>query len=715
MSIRFSLAFLIISFSGYLNAQSLGCYNVVGYNKNRIDDKSIIPCNAKQIVMNFKKFKVPAGIYLLVFDGIHSNGKPLHSGSGFTAGNVPSGSLVAYSGAIYLYLTGSVSSTDTMFEACFTEDRDTAKPIANFEIPDTVYNSIKYNYKNQSKNTGNNSINKANYVWEIEPGYGEVGYSRDLNWTFYTNKTYDVTLTVTTCEGTDKYTKSVVVITPDYKVALDFKAKNTKPIIDKVDTLSAIHFSNFKRPNKADRFHWYFYPDSVTYLNGTSADSPTIQVKFNVTGKYKVTLEAWNTASPILSYNEVIKKDYITVLEPPSPKVYLDIKAKKINLLVGETDTLFAVDSTSGKLFKADRFRWEFNPSTVSYLNGTSQDMKTIQVKFNDTGKYTISLAGWNSTDSSKTYNDTFKTNLITVKKAIIPKACFDFLAKNLNPQVGEMDTLYVVDSIPGKTAKANKFRWQISPNRFSYMNGTNAESKIIQVKFKSEGKYSVALFGWNSEDSISTYNDTVKVNYLTVKGTVNYKVYLDFKANNLKPKVGDEVTIVAIDSMAGKPYKANRFKWEFLPDNVTYLNGSSSENQTIKIKFNETGKYTVHLTGWNWADSAATFNGAIKADYITVNDTSVSVSKISNSSQIVTFYPNPTQGKLNIYFNAGCIETVDIKIYNSTGKLINETNKIKCPGGIVPFDLSDEPYGLYTFRILINKNQIIQKVSINR
>ncbi len=300
------LAFFMFTFSGFANSEKTGCITSAGFNPNRIDYQTIFPCGATKITLSFSYFKVSSGTYLKIYDGTDASGKALHPGSGFTYGNAPSSPLVAYSGAMYLYFsTGSSTSSTDSFSACWTSVLDTVKPIAKFEIADTIFNSVKYTFKNTSQNISS----KTDYVWDIEPGYGQVGYSKDLNYTLYTNKTYDITLRTATCSGTDKYTKSVVVITPDYKVALDFKAKYTKPVINKIDTLSAIHFSNFKNPNKADRFHWYFYPDSVTYLNGTSADSPTIQVKFKATGKYKVTLEAWNTASPLLSYNEVIKKD----------------------------------------------------------------------------------------------------------------------------------------------------------------------------------------------------------------------------------------------------------------------------------------------------------------------------------------------------------------------------------------------------------------------
>lgn len=693
--------FLFFLLDSIIKVNAQPCIKSGLYNNNRTDYEIIKPCDAKKITFTFSIFKVAdAGDILTVYDGTDASGKPLHIGSGFTLGNAPTGPLIAYSGAMYFYFKTNGTGTDSGWAGCYTVERDSTKPIAKFEIPDTIYNSVKYTYKNTSQNVSG----KTDYVWEIEPGYGEVGYSKDLNYTLNTNNKYDVTLTATTCVGWSKYKKSVVLITPDYKVALDFKAKNTQPIINKVDTLSAIHFSDFKRPNKADRFHWYFYPDSVTYLNGTSADSPTIQVKFNTKGKYKVTLEAWNTVSPIVSYNEVIKKDYITVKGPPSPKVYIDIIAKKLNLIVGDTDTLFAADSIAGKLYKANRFQWEFYPNTVTYLNGTSPDLKTIQVKFNEERKYTVHLKGWNSSDSALTFSDTIKTDFITVKKPIIPKAYFDFEAKNLTPKVGEIDTLFVIDSILGKKGKANHFQWQISPNRFTYVNGTNAQSKIIQVRFKFEGSYTVTLFGWDSADSVATFNDTIKTNYLKVKGTANYKVYLDFVAKIINPKVGDIDTIVAIDSISGKPFKANRFRWEFMPDNVSYVNGTAEDMQTIHVKFNDKGKYTISLYGWNSADSAATFNSIFKKDYISVEEPTNSTNDISLSS-LFNIYPNPSTGIINFE----CDETINIQIYNSMGLLVKEIN---CTG-IQTLDMSNQSSGFYTVKIKTNSKQIIQKVFI--
>lgn len=699
----FMFEMLVLAFQA--NGQSSSCKGAQPYSNNRIDYATIQPCDAKKITLTFSCFKVAdVGDLLRVYDGTDASGKPLHSGSGFTYGNPPPDSLIAYSGAMYLYFTTNGSGTDSGFVTSWTSEKDTTKgPIALFEIPDTIYNSVAYTFKNVSKNL---SIppKKNDYVWDIEPGHGEVGYQKDLNYSFITNKTYDVSLSVTNCIGTNKFTKSVVVITPDYKVWLDFNASTTKTFIDSVVTLKAVNFTNFKRPFKADRFKWSFSPADVTYINGT-LDSPTIQVKFTKAANYTVHLEAWNSTSPIKSFNEVIKKDYITVKEPLSPKVYIDFVTKNLNPKIGEVDTLYAIDSMDGKLYKANRFKWQFVPDQVSYVNGSNSDQKIIFVKFNKTGKFTISLKAWNAADSTVSTNDTIKSDYISVLNAPV---YVDFTSNNLKPKIGQVDTLITVDAKNGNPFAANKYKWKFNPDNVSFMNGTNPDSKQPFVKFNQTGLYTISLTAWNSFDSAATFNNTTKVDYISV---VDAPVFLNFKAMNLYPKTNEVDTFIALDSLNGNPFNANRYQWNFFPNNIIYANGTSRTMQTIQLKFTSAGKYNVSLSGWNSADSAATFYKIIKDDYITVSDSLIAIKKLSNANTLVDIYPNPCDGILNFYFKEGTTPNTSIQIFNYLGQLSIEIIKIE--KNFQSIDLSNQPNGIYTVKIKIDNRQVIQNISL--
>jgi len=705
LKIRFLILFLLVAFgNSCVLAQNSGCFKVVT-SSNRIEYKLILPCEAIKITLTFSYFNVASGSFLRIYDGTDPSGTPLHPGSGFTNGNPPS-TLVAVSGAMYVYFSSSGSSSKDSFLACWTSTVNSKPPVAKFEIADTIYSQVY----NTFVNTSQNLTNRTEFVWNIDPGYGEVGYKKDLPWIFYTNNTYEVNLRVSKCSGTDNYKKNIAVITPNYKVNLDIQAKKTNPFLNEVDTIKGINFITKKRPVTANRFRWKFEPDKVSYVNGSSADSQNIQVKFTEKGKYNVSLTAWVKDDSSDTYNEVNKLDYITVLEPPRPKVYIEPIAKNTTPYIGETDTLYAIDSMPGKLFKANRFRWVFNPSTVTYLSGSSANMKNIAVRFNKKGKYSVKLTGWNDVDSVLTYNDTLKADYILVKPQ--PKVYVDFRATQLSTWVNDIDTLFSLDSIDSKIFKADRFRWEFTPNQVEYLDGTSSNSKTIHVKFKVKDNYTVRLFGWNSLDSANSYHDTIKTHYIRVMDTAEKRVYLDFSTKNLFPNKGDTIVINAIDSITGKYYRANRFNWEFSPNTVSYVNGSKSDKKNIEVKFLEKGYYSITLNGWNSMDSIGTFNKTTKTSYILVKEPQIGIEK-GLTTEFVTIFPNPSTGKFTVIWANK--EAYRIQIFNINGKMVKELKHEAGNNGIETIDLSNESVGLYCLSIWNTERKVVKRIAIDR
>ena len=284
------------------------------YSNNRIDYATIIPCGAKKITLTFSLFKVGAGDLLKIYDGTDASGKPLHPGTGFTKGNEPKGPIIAYSGAMYLYFSTDGSGVDSGFVACWsTEKGAVLPPVASFDIPDTLYNPIMYTFKNTSQNV----LGKTDFVWS-EPSYGDLGYTKDLDYAFLTDNTYDITMTASTCIGSSSYTKSVVVVTPTDKANINFSANNRRPNTGETITLTAFG-SIANKAIKADMFKWTFFPGTVQYVNGTDADDRIIQVKFNAKGKYTASLRGWNSIDSATTSAAVIKADYIIVVEHCTP------------------------------------------------------------------------------------------------------------------------------------------------------------------------------------------------------------------------------------------------------------------------------------------------------------------------------------------------------------------------------------------------------------
>ncbi len=85
-----------------------------------------------------------------------------------------------------------------------------------------------------------------------------------------------------------------------------------------------------------------------------------------------------------------------------------------------------------------------------------------------------------------------------------------------------------------------------------------------------------------------------------------------DFDADNRYPGVGDTITL--IDKSTNVP---TSWSWEFTPNNVTYVNGTSSISTNPQVKFSAEGFYNVKLTATNSAGS----NVATKTAFIDVSD----------------------------------------------------------------------------------------------
>jgi len=252
---------------------------------------------------------------LKIYDGTNASGTPLHPGTGFSSTSSPIGKqIVATSGAMYIYFSTNGTGVDSGFIASWVTEKGNVKaPIASFDIYDTLYNPISYTFKNTSQNV----LGKTDYVWSIEPGYGEVGYAPDLDYAILTDNTYDVNLDATTCVGHSDYTKSVVVVTPHTKADVDFSANNRRPTTGETVTLTPF-CPKVNKAIKTDNFKWSFFPNTVKVVS-QDAVTGAIQVKFNAKGKYTVSVRAWNSLDSTNTTVNIIKADYVIVVEHCTP------------------------------------------------------------------------------------------------------------------------------------------------------------------------------------------------------------------------------------------------------------------------------------------------------------------------------------------------------------------------------------------------------------
>ena len=108
-------------------------------------------------------------------------------------------------------------------------------------------------------------------------------------------------------------------------------------------------------------------------------------------------------------------------------------------------------------------------------------------------------------------------------------------------------------------------------------------------ITYNTPGTYPVKLKCWNefSQDSVT------KTNYITVSGTLLPAV--NFISDKQVLCFGDTVRFT--DLTQNCPYS---WAWQFTPDAVTYVNGTSSGDENPQVVFNIFGPYDVKLSAAN-------------------------------------------------------------------------------------------------------------------
>ena len=332
-------------------------------------DALIAPCGATSISFTMDQWDVKAGVNLKVYDGPDATGTPLHPNNGFDNNNSPlNTTLVAKSGAMY-FLWSSGSATDKGFHGTWTSTIGTqAPPVASFDAPDTIYNSVFNTFTNTSKN----AIGEVFYDWTID-GTTETN-SKDMDWISFTNNTYNICLTVETCAGKNTSCKNIVVSPITSQTELDFEADNRRPKAgDEVEFTATA--------DKANTFLWTFFPsNNINFVGGTSENSQNPVVTFGAAGKYTVSLKGWNNldaTDSATSYNQVIKDQYIIVIDYCTPVIGVttssDVAISNVMLESPNGDTLINNTSTE----------------EIGYTNFT-EDIREAVLTFG--GEYKVSL-----------------------------------------------------------------------------------------------------------------------------------------------------------------------------------------------------------------------------------------------------------------------------------------------------------------------------------
>jgi subtilisin family serine protease len=191
----------------------------------------------------------------------------------------------------------------------------------------------------------------------------------------------------------------------------------------------------------------------------------------------------------------------------------------------------------------------------------------------------------------------------------------------------------------------------------------------------------------------------------IQVTTTGNYSVRV---ANN-EGYISSWSTPITITAHPNPPIPTISVKGNTLTSNATSGNQWYFNENIIRGAIQQT--YTALQTGNYFVKVTNTNNCSSQSNPISVNLTGIS--ETEKTDNIITVYPNPTNGELNLQFFMH-YDHVFLQLYNIDGQLLKEYSfKSIAPYQIETLCMDNIENGIYVLRLLIDNNIINHKITL--
>lgn len=743
------------------------------YSNNESCGLLLDPC-AEKLYLRISNFDFLSGDYLRIYDGKDNKGKPLHPGSGFTSTTLPTSTLVAESGSMYIEEVTNSYGTAAGFVADYWI-KPIATPKAIYTVPDTVYTG---GYITSFENTSTGAVDSFFWDYNYDGKYDDTAFTGFYKYT--TQGYHYAQLTAINCNGSNKYTRYFLVQNPSQKPKSNFEAS-----LLRADTSDLIILKDRSKygPNT---WKWSFTPNYVVYLDGTDSTSVWPHVKFQQAGLYDVRLIVSNS----FGADTLVKTAYIDIFSYCAPTVstlvsdlgisnvvlnginnitscgkveYTDFsKAYSTNLELGGT---YNFEISSIKPNSYSRKIWidydqdgSFNDTTelaASDLNLTDLVWKsTFKVPSTASLGQTrlrigVNVAGYQNKPCGPNYFGEYEDYRVFITE---DKTAPVITLKGYNPTMTEIIYPYndsgavAIDAVDGNITSKMKTL-------------SNVDSSKVGVY---SVKYNVTDNAGNKAEQVTrtvyvTPDKTKPV--ITLKGNnpMSIEVYYAFKdpgVTAIDNKDGNVTANIVIQSTVD----TSRVDTYSVFYSVYDFSNNFADMQTRKVFVVDTIPPVIHLIGHDTASVAIggtyTDSGAVVTDnyykgivptknqwlntaiegwyWVKYNAVDLSgnhaqtvkrIVKVGNpvgideniASDNINVYPNPTKGLVNIDYDLAKNSNIQLQVLNQLGQSVKLLNLSNITNKQVSIDLHGQAEGIYFVKSVIGDKVYVIRIALVR
>ena len=397
-------------------------------------------------------------------------------------------------------------------------------------------------------------------------------------------------------------------------------------------------------------------------------------ITYSVPGIYQVTLKVWNE----FGSDSITKTNYITVSGTLLPVA--DFSADKI--VTCSSDAVRFTDETTNC---PGSWMWEFNPNTVTFLEGTTSTSQNPVVRFNESALYDVQLTTYNSIGPATVSKQDY---IISGGYALPFEESFASGFDTHHWKIENPDLSITWDTITvGGIVAGSKAIWM---NFFDYT-GITRRDQLISPVLDFSGYSGVSLSFRHA------YEQRVRKDSLIIR--------ISQDCGNTWERVWGMGPNGTPNMFVTHPSTMNAFYPQSTDD---WCGGSYG-----------VGCYLIDLTPWTGKHDLKlmfeTYNYYGNNLFLTDISVSgpVSTSDKTGAGQLITVYPNPSNGLFNLTMTGGQQEVL-LTVLNPQGVVVHEATMTKRSGSdSYKLDLSGFAKGMYFLRLTSASSTQVEKIII--